>query len=280
MTFSNTGVLSIDGGTGAITNVARTNVDNIFSASQTISTSNAALSIVDSSSFNEVSFQGEFNRLYFYNDLSSGEVFFQPTIAAASTITVSLPDYTTTLAGLAGTQTFTGINTFNALTNFPGGISAAGATFSGLARFNAGISAAGGITFNSNVTINSANTLIASTIESEVGKNQLDIVNTGNARVAIGDYNGAANSTYIFLRDETNSMDISNPYGIINIGDPFGIDTGYIISYEAAAGELNGNGSSIVNFASGSFNEIVSNVGFYETANLIKVTNNARSWFL
>ena len=152
MTFSNTGVLSIDGGTGAITNVARTNVDNIFSASQTINTSNAALSIVDSSSFNEVSFQGEFNRLYFYNDLSSGEVYLQPTIAAASTIIVSLPDYTTTLAGLAGTQTFTGINTFNALTNFPGGISAAGATFSGLARFTAGISAAGG-TFGGNLRL-------------------------------------------------------------------------------------------------------------------------------
>jgi hypothetical protein len=150
MTFSNTGVLSIDGSTGSITNVARTNVDNIFSASQTISTSNAALSIVDSSSLNEVSFQGEFNRLYFYNDLFIGEVFFQPTIAAASTITVSLPDYTTILAGLAGTQTFTGINTFNALTNFPGGISAAGATFSSLARFTAGISAAGG-TFGGNV---------------------------------------------------------------------------------------------------------------------------------
>lgn len=131
MTFSNTGVLSIDGGTGAITNVAKTNVDNVFSASQTISTANAFLTIVDSSSLNEVSFQGEFNRLYFYNDNSGGEVFFQPTIAPASTITVSLPDYSTTLAGLAGTQTFTNTNTFNTLTNFPGGISAAGATFSG-----------------------------------------------------------------------------------------------------------------------------------------------------
>jgi hypothetical protein len=131
MTFNNTGVLSINGGTGAITNVARTNVDNIFSASQTISTSNAVLSIVDSSSLNEVSFQGEFNRLYFYNDISSGEVYLQPTIASASTITVSLPNYSTTLAGLAGTQTFTGTNTFNTLTNFPGGISAAGATLNG-----------------------------------------------------------------------------------------------------------------------------------------------------
>jgi hypothetical protein len=280
MTFNNTGVLSIDGGTGAITNVAKTNVDNVFSASQTISAANAALAIVDSSSFNEVSFQGEFNRLYFYNDLSGGEVFFQPTIATASTITVSLPDYTTTLAGLAGTQTFTGTNTFNTLTNFPGGISAAGATFSSLARFNAGISAAGGITFNSNVTINSANTLIASTIQSAGGKNQLDIANTSNSRVAIGDYDAAANSTYIFLRDVTSILDISNPYGLINIGDPFGIDTGAYISYEAAAGELNGNGSSIVNFGYASFNEIFSNVGFYETANLIKVTNNARSWFL
>jgi hypothetical protein len=183
-----------------------------------------------------------------------------------------------TLGGTSpATVTVASPSTFSVQSNSSfGGI----ASFNGQAIFNAGISAAGGITFNSNVTINSANTLIVSTIESEIGKNQLDIVNTGNARVAIGDYNGAANSTYIFLRDATNSMDISNPYGIINIGDPSGIDTGYIISYVAAAGELNGNGSSIANFASGSFNEIVSNVGFYETANLIKVTNNARSWFL
>ena len=131
-------------------------------------------------------------------------------------------------------------------------------TFSELQTFSSGISAAGGITFNSNVTINSANTLIASTIQSEVGKNQLDIANTSNSRVAIGDIDGNANSTFIFLRDATSVLDISNPYSLINIGDTSNINTGAYISYEAPAGELNGNGSSIVNFNNASFINTVS----------------------
>jgi hypothetical protein len=158
MTFSNTGVLSIDGGTGAITNVARTNITNTFSANQTISRANAAFTIQDTSSLNEINLLSEFNQIYFYNDLSGGEVYFQPTIPTASTITVTLPSSNTTLAGLATTQIFTETNTFNALTNFPGGISAAGATFSSLARFNAGISAAGA-TLSVNTIIPSGSTL-------------------------------------------------------------------------------------------------------------------------
>lgn len=147
--------------------------------------------------------------------------------------------------------------TFSELQTFSSGISAAGATFSGLVRFTAGISAAGGITFNSNVTINSANTLIASTIQSEVGKNQLDIANTSNSRVAIGDYDGAANSTFIFLRDATSILNISNPFGEISIGDPNGVDTGVYISY--AGGQLSGNiNSSIADFSDASFINTVS----------------------
>lgn len=130
-------------------------------------------------------------------------------------------------------------------------------TFSELQTFSSGISAAGGITFNSNVTINSANTLIASTIQSEVGKNQLDIANTSNSRVAIGDYDGAANSTFIFLRDATSILNISNPFGEISIGDPNGVDTGVYISY--AGGQLSGNiNSSIADFSDASFINTVS----------------------
>ena len=44
--------------------------------------------------------------------------------------TSTLPDYTTTLAGLNGTQTFGGVNTFSELAHFDAGISAAGGTFS------------------------------------------------------------------------------------------------------------------------------------------------------
>jgi hypothetical protein len=274
MTFSNTGVLSINGSTGAITNVARTNVDNFFNASQTISAANAVLAIVDSSSFNEVSFQGEFNRLYFYNDLSGGEVFFQPTIAPASTITVSLPDYSTTLAGLAGTQIFTGTNTFSALTNFPSGISAAGATFSSLVRFNAGISASGGITFNSDVTINLSNNLNVGGIQSNKSALEIDTARV-DSRVAMGDYTALGNSTFIYLRNATSELQLSNPFGVITIGDPDGYNSGYFIGYDASNGNLYGNASVISDFST-----ISSNNGFYETANSIRVTNNARSWFL
>jgi hypothetical protein len=229
---------------------------------------------VDSSSFNEVSFQGEFNRLYFYNDLSGGEVFFQPTIVPASTITVSLPDYTTILAGLAGTQTFTGINTFNALTNFPGGISAAGATFTSLVRFNAGISAAGGITFNSDVTVNSSNILNVGSIQSNKAVLEID-TSRAASRVAMGDYTALGNATFIYLRNATRELQLSNPFGAITIGDSDGYNTGYFINYDATSGNLYGNTSVISDFTT-----ISCYNGFYETANSIRVTNNARSWFL
>ncbi len=142
MTFSNTGVLSIDGGTGAITNVAKTNVNNFFSASQTVQLIDPELVVYNSDNDNSVTIYS--NKLFqSTNSGSDQDILFSPTNPPN---TVTFPDFTTTLAGLAGTQTFTGTKTFNALTNFPGGISAAGATFSGLARFNAGISAAGGMT--------------------------------------------------------------------------------------------------------------------------------------
>jgi hypothetical protein len=129
LTVSNTGVLSIDGGTGAITNVAKTNVDNNFSVSQTISTPFGRLRVE--------------NPIIFYSG-SNSQTFLPSLTNPANTIT--FPNFTTTLAGLTGTQTFTGTNTFSSLANFNAGISSAGGTFSALTRFTAGISASGGMT--------------------------------------------------------------------------------------------------------------------------------------
>jgi hypothetical protein len=144
MTFSNTGVLSIDGGTGAITNVARTNVANVFTESQTIGVTSSGLALIlrDLGNSNEIYFTPGTKRITAYDDIFGNLQTLQFDTTANNTVT--LPSINTTLAGLASVQTFTDTNTFNVETRFPGGISGAGATFSSLVRFNAGISSAGG----------------------------------------------------------------------------------------------------------------------------------------
>jgi len=132
LTVSNTGVLSIDGSTGTITNVAKTNVNNNFTAAQTIvSTSTLNTTTVSPTS------------LTHYYDVTGFSQLWQ---SAEANSTITFPNFTTTLAGLSGTQTFGGTKTFNTLTNFSAGISSAGGTFSALTRFTAGISASGGMT--------------------------------------------------------------------------------------------------------------------------------------
>jgi hypothetical protein len=123
------GVSSINGATGAITNVAKTNVNNLFSASQTISAPGGYIVVENSSNLNYA--QLDPTQVIFYDDALGGEVLFQPTFPVAGSITVTLPGFDTTLAGLAGTQTFTGNKTFSTITNFSAGLSASGATFNG-----------------------------------------------------------------------------------------------------------------------------------------------------
>jgi hypothetical protein len=142
LTVSNTGVLSVNGSTGAITNVARTNVDNNFSAPQTINAFGAVFGIYDTLNSAGVTIDPLSNDIIWTNGLNQSTLDFNPQGQV-----VTLPNITTTLAGLSGTQTFGGTKTFNALTTFNAGISSAGGTFSALTRFNAGISAAGGVTF-------------------------------------------------------------------------------------------------------------------------------------
>jgi hypothetical protein len=133
-------VLSVNGSTGTITNIARTIVDNNFIAAQTIaSTSTGNATTVSPTS------------LTHYYDASGFSQLWQ---SAEANSTITFPDFTTTLAGLAGTQTFGGTKTFNALTSFNAGISASGGTFNSIVIFNAGLSASGG-TFANDIRVNS-----------------------------------------------------------------------------------------------------------------------------
>lgn len=137
LTVSNTGVLSIDGSTGAISNVARTNVNNNFSAPQTIAAAGAVFVIDDTLNSAGVTIDSVANDIIWRNGLNQSILDFNP-----QGQTVTLPNITTILAGLSGTQTFGGTKTFNALTTFNVGLSSAGGTFSGLVSSTVGFSGA------------------------------------------------------------------------------------------------------------------------------------------
>jgi hypothetical protein len=171
LTVSNTGVLSIDGSTGAISNVARTNVNNNFSAPQTISTTDPELVLDNTDNGNRTTFLS--NSVLFSNIPGSLDQYLYASPTNPPN-TITLPDFSTTLAGLAGTQTFTGTNTFSSLANFNAGISSAGGTFSALTRFNAGISASGA-TFSG--PVNLTNTLL---INGTQGSNNQVLTSTGS----------------------------------------------------------------------------------------------------
>jgi hypothetical protein len=161
--------LSVNGSTGAITNVARTNVDNNFNASQTINAFGAVFGIYDTLNSAGVTIDPLSNDIIWTNGLNQSTLDFNPQGQV-----VTLPNITTTLAGLSGTQTFGGTKTFNALTSFNAGISSSGGTFSALTRFTAGISAAGA-TFTG--PVNLTNTLL---INSSQGSNNQVLTSTGS----------------------------------------------------------------------------------------------------
>jgi hypothetical protein len=103
---------------------------------------------------------------------------------------------------------------------------------------------------------------------------QLTINDKANNRVAIGDYSGNGNHTYVYLRDNASILDISNPFGNVRIGDPTAIDTNYFISYSATDGILNGGGSSsLTNFSTGSFNGLLTASGISATGTIAATFN-------
>lgn len=113
-----------------------------------------------------------------------------------------------------------------------GGLSASG-----------GLGVTGGATFNGDVRVNSANTLSVENINSFT---QINIDNKASgARVQIGP-SAQGNDTHLFIRDAVSVLNISNPFGDINIGDPNAIDSGYFIYYNASSGLLTGNNNNAI----------------------------------
>jgi hypothetical protein len=102
----------------------------------------------------------------------------------------------------------------------------------------------------------------------------LSINDKTNTRVAIGDYSSNANSTFIYLRDNISTLYISNPFGVISLGDPNGIDNSNVITYDAANATFSGNGLNSLD----GFQTISADSTILE--NNRRVTTNARSWFL
>ena len=202
MTFSNTGVLSIDGGTGAITNVARTNVNNSFSESQTISLINPFLNLEDTNTSNMITFDVSSKSITFIdNTVDDGvetTLYFDPVGAIGFVNTgITFPSYSTVLAGLAGTQTFTGINTFTSRTNFNSGISASGGTFANDIRVNSLTVGRGAGNVDSNVAIgfNSFDANVTGSNNIAIGYDALGSNTTGNNNAAIGRSALGANTT-------------------------------------------------------------------------------------
>jgi hypothetical protein len=132
MTFSNTGVLSIDGGTGAITNVAKTDVNNSFAVAQTI---NGSIYSYDSGVDNTISLNPATDKITFRAEASENQLDLYAGGNYNNQV-IAFPQSNTTLAGLAVPQTFTSNNAFSTLTNFLSGISASGATFSNRVNLN------------------------------------------------------------------------------------------------------------------------------------------------
>lgn len=109
-----------------------------------------------------------------------------------------------------------------------GGLSASG-----------GLGVTGGATFNGNVRVNAGNTLFTENIQAVT--TQVNIDNRAGARVVIGDFNGSGQGCHVFVRDTANLVNISNPFGDINIGDQAAIGDGLYITYNSTNGLLTGN---------------------------------------
>ena len=193
MTFSNTGVLSINGDTGTVTNVARTNVDNQFTVGQNIDgfmSASGSVYSYDSGVDRTISLNSSTDKITFRDEGPENEISLYAGGNFNNQV-IAFPSSTTTLAGLAVTQTFSGTNTFGALTNFSSGISAAGgvtfsgtlkgvtASFTGLLSASAGISASGA-TFSGDIAVNGGD-ITTTSATATLYNTTATTVNIGNA---------------------------------------------------------------------------------------------------
>ena len=290
---ANSLVTTVNGSTGAITNVAKTNVDNGFTLRQSIS---------DNLGTNQVTVGG--GNIDFFYGVSENT---QTLVSSDSMSTITFPSTSGTLAlvdgvatrvngatgavGMTGsgailfthsgkTGTFnarlastsaTGVASFNVADFVVGSTGHVGLTgtvarknsdnsFSTLQTFNAGISAAGATSwFNSDVNIPTS-TLTVQTIR-RPSTGPVSIENRSNARVVIGDYDGVGEGTSIFLRDGAGILDICNPYGIIHFGDPNGINTSNYIWYDVLANTLAGNNVILDGFDSANIANLTASLG-------------------
>ena len=167
-----------------------------------------------------------------------------------------------TLAGtFSGTTgSFSRLLTASAGISAAGGVTLAGtlkgvtASFTGLLSVSSGISCSGVVIFKDGVY--TENSLYTDNIFDNTA-GQLSLSDKASSRVSIGDYSGNGNSTHIYIRDNISALNIANPYGSIQIGDPGAVDSGYYIFYNAAAGYLDGGNSTLTNFSIGSFNGLL-----------------------
>jgi hypothetical protein len=110
-----------------------------------------------------------------------------------------------------------------------------------LAKFDSGISASNGMTLTG--------TLRISEIQHAAGSGNLSIYNSTNARISMGDIDLSGNNTTIALRDATSQLDLTNPFGSIQLGDVNGVDSGSWISYTASTGQLSFEGGGSITAA-------------------------------
>ena len=242
-------VTSINGATGAITNVAFTNVDNVFSSEQSVSDSGSGWSTVVNGNYLEFNTLDAFDNPY-------TTTFYASTFGSP---TITLPATTTTLAGIEIPQTFTGLQSFTT------GVSASGATFQTIQlkdiRIHTGLS-----TIVSSRSLGIGNNTLLSCIGSNnigIGNDAAKLLTSSNSSIAIG--SGALSGATAFASTNvalggSSLQELTS--GTVNVGlGPSSLatlrtgDNNTAVGYYA--GYLATNTVSGVTFSSGSNNTFI-----------------------
>ena len=242
-------VTSINGATGAITNVAFTNVDNVFSSEQSVSDSGSGWSTVVNGNYLEFNTLDAFDNPY-------TTTFYASTFGSP---TITLPATTTTLAGIEIPQTFTGLQSFTT------GVSASGATFQTIQlkdiRIHTGLSTivssrSFGIGNNTLLSCNGSNNI-------GIGNDAAKLLTSSNSCIAIG--SGALSGATAFASTNvalggSSLQELTS--GTVNVGlGPSSLatlrtgDNNTAVGYYA--GYLATNTVSGVTFSSGSNNTFI-----------------------